>query len=232
MYKNKKKSIFNLNSKIKNCKLCNRLVEFRTSIAKKKRKMYENEIYWGKPIAGFGDMNAQLMILGLAPAAHGGNRTGRVFTGDKSSDFLFDCLNETGISNHNYSNNKDDGLKLFNAYLTLALKCVPPGDKPTKEELITCSYYLKQEMVYFNKIKIILCLGKIAFDSILQYYKVNNSLDLKGYKFSHGAEYILPDNKILIGSYHPSPRNVNTKRINKEKLVALLSKVIMKLQQN
>ena len=157
MINKNKKSIFAMNSKLENCILCSRLVEFRTSIARKKRKLYKNEDYWGKPISGFGDKNARLMILGLAPAAHGGNRTGRVFTGDKSSDFLFNCLYESGISNHSYSNNREDGLKLFNAYITLALKCVPPEDKPTKEELQNCSYFLRKEMIYFNQIKVILC---------------------------------------------------------------------------
>ena len=150
MINKNKKSIISLNTKIEKCTICNRLVDFRTSIAKIKRKMYRKENYWGKPIAGFGDKNAKLMILGLAPAAHGGNRTGRVFTGDKSSDFLFMCLHAAGISNHSYSNNREDGLELFNTYLTLALKCVPPGDKPTREELHNCSYFLKNEMDIIN----------------------------------------------------------------------------------
>ena len=230
MINKNKKSIISLNTKIEKCTICNRLVDFRTSIAKIKRKMYRKENYWGKPIVGFGDKNAKLMILGLAPAAHGGNRTGRVFTGDKSSDFLFMCLHAAGISNHSYSNYREDGLVLFNTYLTLALKCVPPGDKPTREELHNCSYFLKNEMDIINNIKVILCLGKIAFDSILQYYKRSNLIELKSFKFSHGAEYLLPDGKILVGCYHPSPRNVNTKRINKEKLVTLLKKVLTKLK--
>lgn len=219
------KSLIELNTKIIKCNSCNRLVDFRLSVAKKKRKMYKNEVYWGKPIIGYGDVNAKLMILGLAPAAHGGNRTGRVFTGDKSSDFLFKCLNYVGISNNDFSNYKNDGLILNNTYLTLALKCVPPEDKPTKKELINCFNYLRKEIYYLKKVKIILTLGKVAFDSILSFYKVEYKLISKNYKFSHGCEYILPDNKILIGSYHPSPRNVNTGRINFDKFVKLLEKV-------
>ena len=138
------------------------------------------------------------------------------------------CLHEVGISNHSYSNYREDGLILFNTYLTLALKCVPPGDKPTREELYNCSYFLKNEMDIINNIKVILCLGKIAFDSILQYYKTSNIKELKSFKFSHGAEYLLPDGKLLVGCYHPSPRNVNTKKINKEKLVNLLKIVFSK----
>ena len=138
MQKLNNKSLLGLNKKIINCNSCERLLEFRNKIAKEKRKMYRNENYWGKPITGFGDIKAKIMIIGLAPAAHGGNRTGRVFTGDKSSDFLFECLGNIGLANQNYSINKNDGLKLLNTYLTLSLKCVPPGDKPTKQELLNC----------------------------------------------------------------------------------------------
>ena len=129
--------------------------------------MYKNETYWGKPITGFGDISAKIMIIGLAPAAHGGNRTGRVFTGDKSSDFLFECLGKVGLANQNYSINKNDGLKLLNTYLTLSLKCVPPGDKPTKQELLNCSNYLNEEFLILKNVKVIVALGKIAFDSII-----------------------------------------------------------------
>ena len=170
MYTSSKSNLLELNSKIIKCIECKRLVEFRKKIAKDKRKMYQNETYWGKPIVGFGDENAKLLIIGLAPAAHGGNRTGRVFTGDKSSDFLFKCLNEVKISNQDRSDNINDGLKLFNTYLTLSLKCVPPEDKPTKEELLNCFKYFKEEINCLKKVKIILALGKIAFDSIIQFY--------------------------------------------------------------
>ena len=224
-----KKALVELNLRLNNCNKCNRLVDFRTKVAKEKRKMYRNESYWGKPVGGFGDANANLMIVGLAPAAHGGNRTGRVFTGDKSSEFLFKCLKRAGISNNGYSNFVGDGLQLYNTYLTLSLKCVPPEDKPTKEELFNCFNYLKSEMNYLKKIKIILTLGKIAFDSILNFYSREFARDLKKYKFIHGAEYELPDNKLLVGCYHPSPRNVNTGRINDKKFVSLLNKVKFRL---
>ncbi len=225
------KSLIALNSKITQCHLCDRLVNFRLSIAKTKRKMYKNENYWGKPIVGYGDINAELLIVGLAPAAHGGNRTGRVFTGDKSSDFLFKCLNQVGISNNNYSNYKNDGLVLYNTYLTLSLKCVPPEDKPTRQELINCFDYLKKEIYHLKNIKVILALGKIAYDSIISFYKLNHKIIIKNNKFGHGSKFQLPDNKILIGSYHPSPRNVNTGRINTKKFVTLLENVKKSLKK-
>ena len=133
--------IKNLNKKIINCKKCGRLVTFRKKIAKEKRKQYTNEIYWGKPINGFGDINGEVLLIGLAPAAHGGNRTGRVFTGDRSADFLYKCLYKAKMSNQPTSENKNDGLKLHNTYVTTALKCVPPGDKPLKKELDSCFIY-------------------------------------------------------------------------------------------
>jgi len=195
----------NLNNKIIKCSKCKRLVNFRKKIAKEKRKQYINEKYWGKPITGFGDINGEILLVGLAPAAHGGNRTGRVFTGDRSADFLYKCLYKAKMSNQRTSENKNDGLKLYNTYVTAALKCVPPGDKPTLLELKTCFNYFKQEIDLLRNVKIIIALGKIAFDAL----------------FAHAAKYQLPDKKILIGCYHPSPRNVNTKRINLSKMVRL-----------
>ena len=227
MEKFNNKSLLVLNKKIINCNFCQRLVDFRTKIAKEKRKMYRNEIYWGKPITGFGDIKAKIMIIGLAPAAHGGNRTGRVFTGDKSSYFLFECLGKVGLANQNYSINKNDGLNLINTYLTLSLKCVPPADKPTKQELLNCSNYLKEEFLILNNVKVIVALGKIAFDSIILFYKNNFIFNAKGIKFSHGSTKNLPDKKKLIASYHPSPRNVNTGRINIIKFTKLFKRIIM-----
>lgn len=218
-------SLVNLNKKIISCNKCKRLVDFRNKIANEKRKKYINEIYWGKPITGYGDSNAQLLMIGLAPAAHGGNRTGRVFTGDQSSEFLFKSLYLSGFSNQPISINKNDGLKLYNTYLTTALKCVPPADKPTSKELQTCFYYFKKEIHYLKNIKIILSLGKIAFDACLNFYKEDYIIKSKDYSFSHGCTYTLPDKKILVGSYHPSPRNVNTGRIDIDKMVSLLRNV-------
>tara|TARA_Y100000590_G_scaffold449795_1_gene588492 strand:+ start:115 stop:798 length:684 start_codon:yes stop_codon:yes gene_type:complete len=218
-------SLNNLNKKIINCQKCKRLVNFREKIAKEKRKQYINEKYWGRPITGFGDIKGEVLLIGLAPAAHGGNRTGRVFTGDRSADFLYKCLYKAKMSNQKTSENINDGLKLYNTYVTTALKCVPPGDKPTFLELKTCFYYFKQEIDFLKNTKIIVALGKIAFDACIQFYKENYCIKSKDYLFAHSAKYLLPDKKILIGCYHPSPRNVNTKRINLSKMVRLFKKV-------
>ena len=219
-----------LNKSIISCRQCDRLVNFREKIANEKRRQYIDEIYWGKPITGYGDGNAKLLMVGLAPAAHGGNRTGRVFTGDRSADFLFKCLFEVGFSNQPISINKNDGLILNNLYLTTALKCVPPGDKPTTTELKTCFNFFDQEINMLKNITTILALGKIAYDACINYYKQYYDLKNKDFVFSHGSQNILPDNKTLIGSYHPSPRNVNTGRITKPKMVNLLKKVKVKLE--
>ena len=214
-----------LNSKIIKCRQCIRLVNFREKIATEKRRQYINQEYWGKPITGYGDPKAQVLMIGLAPAAHGGNRTGRVFTGDRSADFLFECLFEVGFSNQPKSVNRNDGLKLKNLYLTTALKCVPPGDKPSSQELKTCFNYFEKEIKIISNANTIVALGKIAFDTCINFYKQYSDIKNKNYIFKHGKEFILPDKKILIGSYHPSPRNVNTGRIDKRKMVLLLKKV-------
>ena len=214
-----------LNNSIISCKNCKRLVNFREKIATEKRRQYINENYWGRPITGYGDEKAKLLMVGLAPAAHGGNRTGRVFTGDKSADFLFKCLFEAGFCNQPNSTYKDDGLILKNLYLTTALKCVPPGDKPLPLELKTCFKFFDKEINLLKNIRIIIALGKIGYDTCIKYYKQYYDLKNKDFIFSHGSQNKLPDNKILIGSYHPSPRNVNTGRINRVKMVNLLKKV-------
>lgn len=226
-------SLDKLNKKIISCHKCKRLVNFRKKIAKEKRKQYINEKYWGQPITGYGDPKAELLMIGLAPAAHGGNRTGRVFTGDQSSDFLFRCLHAVGFANQSTSIHRNDGLILNNSYLTTALKCVPPKDKPTRDELKTCFHFFKKENEYLNNINIILALGKIAFDACLDFYKQDYVIKNKDYYFSHGCKYQLPDQKILVGSYHPSPRNVNTGRINIDKMVILLKdiKLMMNLKK-
>ena len=218
-------ALSNLNKSIIHCTKCKRLVNFREKIAKEKRKQYFDQDYWGKPITGYGDQNAKLLMVGLAPAAHGGNRTGRVFTGDKSADFLFSCLYKTGFASQPDSVNRNDGLKLNNMYLTTALKCVPPEDKPTSKELKTCFNFFNQEINHLKKITTIVALGKIGHDACINYYKQYYEIKNKDFIFSHGSTNILPDKKILIGSYHPSPRNVNTGRIDQNKMVKLLNKI-------
>jgi len=181
-----------------------------------------NQIYWGKPVSGFGDLNGEIIIVGLAPAAHGATRTGRVFTGDKSADFLFKCLFKSGLSNQSNSEHLKDGLKLKNTFITLALRCVPPNDKPTKDELNNCSIFFKEELNMIKNKKVIVALGKIAFDTCIKFYKKNNGL--KGsFKFGHGVKYHI-NGLTIFGCYHPSPRNVNTKRINETKMIYLFKR--------
>ena len=212
-----------LNNSIIKCKKCPRLIRFSKKISKEKRKQNLSDIYWGKPVTGFGDLNANMIIVGLAPAAHGGTRTGRAFTGDKSGDFLFKCLYEAKISNKSSSTHINDGLRVKKTYITNILKCVPPGDKPLNKELDNCANFFYEEISNLKKLKIIVTLGKVAFDNCIKFYKKNYLINKK-FIFKHGIRYHLPDGKILIPSYHPSPRNVNTKIINTKMMTNLLIK--------
>ena len=223
LIKTKKNKLDFLHSRIIKCNKCTRLVNFRKKISVEKRKQYINEVYWGKPITGFGDINGKILIVGLAPAAHGGTRTGRVFTGDKSSEFLYKCLHKAKISNLANSVHINDGLKLYNTYITTALKCVPPGDKPEKNELNNCFNYFKKEIEIIKNLNVIVALGKIAFDACIYFYKQNYNFNNK-VKFGHNVSIKLPNNKILLGCYHPSPRNVNTGRISEQKMVKLFKR--------
>ncbi len=220
------KTVFEkLNKKIIACNKCSRLVKFRKKISTEKRKQYLHETYWGKPITGFGDQNGKILFVGLAPAAHGGTRTGRVFTGDRSSEFLYKCLYKANISNKSKSEHRDDGLKLKKAYITTALKCVPPGDKPKKNELDNCFSFFNSEITSLQNLKVIVALGKIAFDACTYFYKSKYKLNKK-INFAHDKIYKLPNNIFLVGCYHPSPRNVNTGRINEAKMTNLFRKVL------
>ena len=217
-------NIKKIRNEIVSCKRCPRLVEFRTKISKEKRKSYMDWDYWGKPVPGYGDDNSKLLILGLAPAAHGGNRTGRVFTGDKSADFLFKCMHAAGISNQPESIAFDDGLKL-NGFMSVAVKCVPPGDKPTAEERNNCASHLANEIECLPNMKIVLGLGKIGFESFLHYTRKSFEVKMKDFPFKHGVGYELPSGVTLYGAYHPSPRNVNTKRITFDMMVKFLKMI-------
>jgi len=222
---NNKFDLEKLKKNIVACNKCSRLVKFRKKIAAEKRKQYINETYWGKPITGFGDQNGRILFVGLAPAAHGGTRTGRVFTGDKSSEFLYKCLYNSKISNQSTSEHKNDGLKLEKAYITTALKCVPPGDKPQKNELDNCFNFFNSEINSLKNLKVIVALGKIAFDACKYFYKSKYNFTEK-INFAHDKIYKLPGNIFLVGCYHPSPRNVNTGRINEKKMTKLFRKVL------
>tara|TARA_B100001173_G_scaffold278914_1_gene261343 strand:- start:90 stop:770 length:681 start_codon:yes stop_codon:yes gene_type:complete len=212
-----------LNSTIVNCKKCPRLVKFIKKVSTSKRKQNINEEYWGKPVTGFGKLNSKLAIIGLAPAAHGGTRTGRPFTGDKSGDFLFKCLYEAGISNHPFSKNLDDNLKLESTYITNFLKCVPPEDKPLSKELSNCSNYLNEEILRLKQLRIIVTLGRVAFENCIKIFKNKFKINRKFY-FKHGSIQHLSENILIVPSYHPSPRNVNTKLLSEKMMIALFIK--------
>tara|TARA_Y100000780_G_scaffold137726_1_gene124040 strand:+ start:953 stop:1570 length:618 start_codon:yes stop_codon:yes gene_type:complete len=200
-------------------------VDFRTKVAREKRKQFRDWTYWGKPIPGYGDPKGELLLVGLAPAAHGGNRTARVFTGDKSADFLVNCLHAEGLSNQPNSDALDDGLELKNTFMTPVLKCVPPQDKPTAAELQNCAPFFRKEMELLTQVKVILALGKIGFDGCLKYFRHDFDLKMKDYPFGHDKRYVLPNGMILWGCYHPSPRNVNTGRMNFKMMTQLLRKI-------
>jgi len=220
-----------LNKKIIACRKCKRLVNFREKIANQKTRRFKKWIYWGKPVPGYGNRNGKLIILGLAPAAHGGNRTGRVFTGDKSADFLINCLHKVKLVNQSTSENKNDGLRMYDTYMTPVLKCVPPEDKPTSKELTNCFYFLKKEIKLLKRSKIFLALGKIAFDACIKFFKHINYININNkFKFSHGAIYKINNKLTLIASYHPSPRNVNTGRLDSKKMIKLLKKIKKKIK--
>jgi len=213
--------IENLNNTIVKCQKCPRLVKFRKKISIEKRKEFINQTYWGKPITGFGDIKSKILLVGLAPAAHGGNRTGRVFTGDKSSDFLYKCLYKVKMSNQPNSTHLNDGLKLKKSYITTALKCVPPEDKPLKKELNNCFKFFDLEVSHLKNLKVIIALGKIGFDACVYYFRSNYDFKEK-IKFGHGKIFKVPKNILLVGCYHPSPRNVNTGILNQEKMKNIL----------
>ena len=213
----------NLNKTIINCKKCPRLVKFIKKVSSNKRKQNINEVYWGKPVPGFGNSNSKLAIIGLAPAAHGGTRTGRAFTGDKSGEFLFKCLYEVGISNNPFSENIDDNLKLKSTYITNILKCVPPEDKPLYNEILNCSNFFNEEILALKKLKVIVTLGKVAFDNCIKLYKKKFEIKKK-FVFKHGKTQLLPNGLIILSSYHPSPRNVNTKLVSDKMMINLFNK--------
>ncbi len=214
-----------LSAEIVSCRKCERLVEYREKIAKVKRKQFKDFEYWGKPVPGFGDTKARLVVIGLAPAAHGGNRTGRVFSGDNSARFLVSHLYEAGFANQATSENKNDGLKYTNCYVTAAVRCVPPDNKPTKEEMKNCAPYLANELELLKNAKAVLALGKIAFDSFIDFAKTQYGVE-GSYKFHHGAKYILQkDLPTVFASYHPSPRNVNTGKLTGKMFASVLKEI-------
>lgn len=215
----KQSQLDGLNEQITSCRKCPRLVKWREEVAQVKRKAYIHEEYWGKPVPGFGDPNAQVLVVGLAPGAHGSNRTGRQFTGDASGNFLFPALYKAGFANQAEAESRSDGLRLKNMYITASGRCAPPDNKPMLEELNNCQPYLEQELKIINP-KVIVCLGRIAFERILRIYEIRNST----YKFSHGACYQLPTTNWILCSYHPSQQNTSTKKLTMKMFDAIWEK--------
>ncbi len=180
-----------------------------------RRRAFIDQTYWAKPVPGFGDPRAKVLILGLAPGAHGANRTGRPFTGDGSGDFMYPVLYDLGFASKQRAIARDDGMKLRHAYITSVVHCAPPGDKPTPTEIRNCSVHLSAEIAALPKVKIVVCLGKIAWDGYLAHLVGEGVITRRSlYTFGHGAEYVLPNGLVLLGSYHPSLRNTNTGRLD------------------
>jgi len=211
-----------LNREVVACTCCPRLVEYRQKIAREKRRAYRDCEYWGKPVPGFGDPQARVLVLGLAPGAHGSNRTGRMFTGDASGRFLYPVLYEAGFSNQPEATDRDDGLKLNDLYITAAVRCAPPDNKPLPEELANCGAYLDRELLGLKNVKVVIALGGIGFEAYLNFLKRRGLLESKkAYVFGHGARYKMPDGKTLLASYHPSNQNTQTGKLTKPMFVRI-----------
>jgi uracil-DNA glycosylase len=219
-------SLDHLRAEIVACTKCPRLVEYREQVAREKRRSFATWDYWGKPVPGFGDSHAKLMILGLAPAAHGGNRTGRVFTGDRSGDFLYDALYRVGFANQPTSIERGDGLELKNAYIAAAVRCAPPANKPLPSELANCRPYFERELAILQP-RAILVLGSIAMKAYLGTLKRNGKIEsLAQFRFAHGASYKFEGElPRLFASYHPSQQNTFTGKLTKAMLVRVLQNI-------
>lgn len=206
-----------LNREVIACTRCPRLVEYRQQVACQKRRAYRDWDYWGKPVPGFGDANAKVLVLGLAPGAHGSNRTGRPFTGDASGGFMYPILFETGFSNQPEARDREDGLKLKDLYITAAVRCAPPDNKPLPQELANCAPYLDREIDGLKQVRVVVALGKIGFEAYLNHLKRRGLLaSKKAFVFGHGRQYTLPDGRVLLASYHPSNQNTQTGKLTRQ----------------
>ena len=212
------RTLDNLNARIIACEKCPRLGKYIRTVAKEKVRRYSDWEYWGRPLPGFGEPYAKLLVIGLAPAAHGGNRTGRMFTGDSSGDWLMRALHDSGFANQDTSERKDDGLMLKDAYVTAIVRCAPPKNKPVTKEIENCSRYLAEELKLLKNVKVVLTLGALAFNTYTSLRKI------KGLKFIHAAFYDLTDTT-LVASYHPSRQNTQTGRLKWEEWIGVFKKI-------
>lgn len=203
-----------LNRDVIACRLCPRLVEHREQVGREKRRAYLDWDYWAKPVPGFGDPQARVLLLGLAPGAHGSNRTGRMFTGDASGRFLYPILHKVGFATQPNAEHCDDGLLLRDCYITAAVRCAPPDNKPLPEEIANCSQYLDREMAILPNVRVLVALGKIAFDAYLNHLQRSGmSLRKNNYVFGHASQYRMPNSVWLVASYHPSNQNTATGKL-------------------
>jgi uracil-DNA glycosylase family 4 len=201
-----------LQERITKCRLCPRLVEWREKVAREKVRRFADQEYWGRPVPSFGDPRARLLVIGLAPAAHGGNRTGRIFTGDRSGDWLFRALHKSGFANQPDSVSRDDGLRLKDCYVTAVIRCAPPANKPLPEEIANCRPYLIRELRLLKRVRVIVALGRVAFEAA--WGSVGSSEDAKPKpKFGHGVQTRLRGGITLISSFHPSQQNTFTGKL-------------------
>jgi uracil-DNA glycosylase family 4 len=206
-----------LNAEVVACTRCPRLVEYRERIAREKRRAYRDHEYWGKPVPGFGDPHARCWCMGLAPGAHGSNRTGRPFTGDASGNFMYPVLYETGFASQPTATDRDDGLVLTGLYITAAARCAPPDNKPLPQELANCAPFFEREIEGLKRSARYRCLGRIGFEAYLNYLVRKKVIASKReYEFRHGAEYAMPDGRVLLASYHPSNQNTQTGKLTQE----------------
>jgi uracil-DNA glycosylase len=205
-----------LQDRIIECRRCPRLVTYRELTARSKRRQYQGWTYWGRPLPGFGDSDARLLIVGLAPAAHGGNRTGRIFTGDRSGDWLYGALYRFGFANQPESIHRDDGLRLTDCYITAAVRCAPPDNKPTPDEFDACRPFLIEELRLLTRVQVVVALGKIAFDQYLKACRaLGRTIPAPSLRFGHGAVHPLSWGVTLLGSYHPSQQNTFTGKLTR-----------------
>ena len=225
-------SLAALNRAIMDCRKCPRLTRWREAVALEPPRRYHGQVYWAKPLAGFGDPEARLWVVGLAPAAHGGNRTGRMFTGDRSGDWLYGALHAGGFANQPSSRDRGDGLRLKDCYITAAVRCAPPNNRPTRREFERCRPYLVQELKLFENVRVVIALGKIAFDSFLAaYQQTGGSVPKPRPQFGHGADVVLPGGLQLICSYHPSQQNTFTGRLTREMFQAVFTRARAALER-
>lgn len=216
------KTLEALNALIIKCDLCPRLRTHCTEVARVRRRAYMDWEYWGRPVPSFGDPNARVMALGLAPGAHGSNRTGRPFTGDGSGDFLYPVLHEAGFASQPKATSLQDGMKLKNLWITSVGRCAPPGNKPTPEELRSCAPWLDQEISLLKNLRVVVCLGRIAFDGLLaREQRVGSRIIRANFSFGHAKEFTLPSGLKAITSYHPSLQNTNTGKLTKPMFLSI-----------